>query len=157
MAIFGVVLILDELILPALFGFRESLLSLIVLILPVLYIGPTGRLVSFGVLFSFLLESLRGLEIGALALPFLVTVVIVYLVQRFLDIKYTHNTRFGLGKSVFLALTSIMLIFIFSIFYKHGSINISYLDPILGLIAAVETLLLIFVFNIVFNKKSDYL
>lgn len=155
--IFAVVLVLDGLILPALFGLRESFLSLLVLLVPILYIGPTGRLVFLGLFFSFLLESLRGLALGALALPFLFTVVIIYLTQRFLDIRYTHNTRFGLGKSALIALISVVLMLVLSVFYNQGGVNIGYFDSVIGLTIAIETLILVFVFNVVFNKKSDYI
>lgn len=157
LAIFVIVLVVDGLVLPALFGLRESFLSLLFLMVPILYIGPAVRSVSLGLFFVFISESLRGLEFGSLALPFLFTVVIIYLTQRFLDIKYTHNTRFGLAKSILIALMSVVFIFIFSVFYQRGGVNIGYFDPVIGLTIAVETLILVFVFNFVFNKKSDYI
>lgn len=153
---FFAALVFDGLVLPAFFGFRESFLFLLFLMVPILYIGPAARSVSLGLFFAFISESLRGLELGSLALPFLFTVVIIYLTQRFLDIKYTHSARFGLAKSILIALMSVVFIFIFSVFYQRGGVNIGYFDPVIGLTIAVETLILVFVFNFVFNKKSDY-
>ncbi|OGN15298.1 MAG: hypothetical protein A3J47_01685 [Candidatus Yanofskybacteria bacterium RIFCSPHIGHO2_02_FULL_43_22] len=167
-AIFAIVLALDGLILPALFGLRESFLSLLVLIVPILYIGPTTRSVSLGLFFAFISETLRGLDLGVLALPFLFVVVLIYLTQLFLDIKYTHNTRFGLGKSVLIALISVAFIYIFSVFYLIGltphlsresriaTTAKSNFSKGAGLMIATETLLLVLVFNAVFNKKNDY-
>ena len=155
--IFIVVLVLDGLILPAFFGFRGSFLFLLIMVVPILYMGSTGRSVVCGLIFAFVYESLRGLELGALALPFLTTAVVIYSAQRFLDIKYTYDTRFGLEKSVFIALASVVFIHIFSFFYKHGSVNLGYFDSALNLTIVLEALILVFVFNIVFNKKTDYL
>ena len=154
--IFIVVLVLDGLVLPAFFGFRESFLSLLVMVIPLLYLGSTRRSVTCGLVFALIYESLRGLELGALVLPFLLTAVVIYSAQRFLDIKYTYDTRFGLQKSVFIALTSVVLIHIFSFFYKHGSVSLGYFDLALNLTVALEALILVFIFNIVFNKKTDY-
>ena len=167
-SIFIIVMIMDVLILPAFFGLRESFLTLLILIVPILYIGSTGQSVAYGLFFAFIYEFLRGLDLGTLVLPFLLTAVVIYSAQRFLDIKYTYEARFGfserdpyvigsrLGKSIFIALMSLIFIYIFSFFYRHGSVNLGYFDPTVGLTIALEALILVFVFNIVFNKKNDY-
>ena len=93
---------------------------------------------------------------GGLALPFLFTSVVIYLTQRFLDIQYTHDARFGLSKSVIIALMSVAFIYVFSFFYKQGGVNMEYFDPVIGLTIVLEALALVFVFNVVFNKKNDY-
>ena len=154
--IFLVVLVLDGLILPAFFGFRNSFLSLLILTVPILYMGLTKRFIACGLVFAFISESLRGLELGVLALSFLFTVVIMYLIQRFLDIQYTYDTRLGFSRSVLIVLMSVAFIYVLSFFFKHGSVNMDYFNPIIILTIILETLTLVFVFNIVFNKKSDY-
>lgn len=153
--IFLVVLIIDSLVLSAFFGLRESFLSLLVLVVPILYIGSTRRVIAYGLIFAFVSESLRGLKLGDLAIPFLFTAIVIYFVQRFLDIKYTYDTRFGLSKSALVALTSAVSIYIFSFFYKQG-VNLNYFDPVTALIIISEALMLVFAFNIIFNKKADY-
>ena len=154
--IFLVVLVLDGLVLPAFFGLRNSFLSLLLLIVPILYMGPKRQYVACGLFFSVILEMSKGISLGGLALPFLFTSVAIYLTQRFLDIQYTYDARFGLGKSVLIALMSAVFIYVFSFFYKQGGVNMEYFDPVIGLTTVLEALVLVFVFNIVFNKKSDY-
>src|SRR3989344_5745600 len=139
-AIFLVVLILDGLILPAFFGLRESFLSLLILIVPVLYMGSTRRTVVYCLAFVFVSESLRGLNVGDLAIPFLLTATIVYLIQRFLDIKCTYETRFGLSKSVLIATMSVVCLYIFSFFYKHGGVNIDYFNSVISVTIALEAM-----------------
>lgn len=154
--IFFIVVLLDGLVLPAFFGLRESFLSLLILIVPGLYMGSTSQFIAYGLAFALISESLRGLGLGSLATPFLFIVILIYLIQRFLDIKHTYDTRFGLGKSALVALTSTVFVYTFLFFYEHGSVDVSYFNPIIGLITLLEALILVFAFNIVFNKKSDY-
>jgi len=163
--IFLVVLVLDGLVLPAFFDLRESFLSLLILIVPVLYMGSTRRTVVYCLAFAFVSESLRGLHLGDLAIPFLFTALVIYLTQRFLDIKYTYDTRFVLGRSTFLAAMSVMFVYVFSFFFKQGDIieistyrnfGISSISPVVSATMVLEALILVFAFNVVFNKKSDY-
>src|SRR3990167_3374548 len=125
--IFLVVLVLDGLVLPAFFGLRNSFLSLLFLIVPILYMGPKRQYVACGLFFSVILEMSKGISLGGLALPFLFTSVVIYLTQRFLDIQYTYDARFGLSKSVLIALMSVVFIYVFSFFYvdpaSHGSLS----------------------------------
>lgn len=165
--IFIAALMLDGLILPAFFGLRESFLSLLVLIVPILYMGLTKHFIVYGLFFAFISESLRGLELGNLAIPFLFTAIVIYLAQRFLDIKYTYETRFGLEKSALVTLMSVAFMYVFSFFYRQGDVFdiltrlpdgqvFRYFDISSSLTIALEALMLVFVLNIVFNKKSDY-
>ncbi len=154
--IFLVVLALDGLVLPAFLGLRNSFLSLLLLIVPIIYVGPKRQYVTCGLFFSIILEIFRGLSLGDLALPFLFTSVVIYLTQKFLNIQYTYDSRFSLDRSTFTALMSAVFIYVFSFFYKQGSLNIEYFDPTIGLTILLEALILVFVFNIVFDKKSDY-
>ncbi|MBI4158273.1 MAG: hypothetical protein HY505_01455 [Candidatus Yanofskybacteria bacterium] len=159
-AIFITVLLFDELVLSAFFGLRNSFLSLLLLVAPVLYMGLKRQYVACGLFFSFVLEMFKGLGLSDLSLPFLFTLVVIYLTQRFLDIKYTYDARFDLGKSVLIALMSVAFVYVLSFFYGRGSIvNISifqYFNISSILIMVLEALALVFIFNIVFNKKSDY-
>lgn len=139
-------LALDGLILPAFFGLKESFLSLLILVMPVLYMGSTGRLIAYGIIFAFISESWRGLNLGDMAIPFLFTVAVINLTRHFLDIKYTYLT----------ALMSVMSVYIFLFFYVHGLVNKAYFDPAIGLTMILEALILVFVFNVIFNKQTDY-
>lgn len=154
--IFLAALIIDGLILPALLGFRESFLSLLVLIVLVLYLGPGKRSVVYGLFFAVILESFRGFGFGTLAAPFLLTVIVIYSAQKFLDIKYTYDTRFSPGKSVFIAVMSLVFVHIFSFFYKFGEISFDLFNLVISLTVLSEALVLVLVFNIIFNKKSYY-
>ena len=144
--IFIAALVLDGSILPAFFGLRESFLSLLILVIPVLYMGSSGRLIAYGIIFAFISESWRGLNFGDMAIPFLFTTAVINLTQRFLDIKYTY----------LIALISVVSVYIFLFFYARGPINIEYFDPVIGLTIASEALILVFVFNIIFSKKTGY-
>ena len=144
--IFIAALVLDGSILPAFFGLRESFLSLLILVIPVLYMGSSGRLIAYGIIFAFISESWRGLNFGDMAIPFLFTTAVINLTQRFLDIKYTY----------LIALMSVISVYIFLFFYARGLINIEYFDPVIGLTIASEALILVFMFNFVFNKKNSY-
>lgn len=155
--IFIAVLFLDLLVLPAFFGFRESFLSLLVLLVPVLYMGSTRQFIAYGFAFAFISESFRGLNLGDMTIPFLLTAIVIYLIQRFLNIKYTYDTRFNLKMLVLIMMMSVASVYIFSFFYKRNMLNIGYFEPVIVLTLALEALILILVFNAVFNKKSDYL
>ena len=154
--IFILALMTDGLILPALFNFKNSSLALLAILLPILYMGPEKRTILWGLFFSITSESFRGLNLGTLAIPFLFTVVVICLAQRSLDIKYTYNDRFSLGRSVIVAFVSVAFVYIFSFFYGWGKVGTGFLSPVISLTIMLESLVLIFVFNIVFNNKNDY-
>ena len=160
-AIFISVLLLDGLVLPAFFGLRNSFLSLLLLVAPILYMGSKRQYVACGLFFSVILEMSKGLSLGILALPFLFTSVLIYLTRRYLNIQYTYETRFGLSKSALLAAISVAFVYVFSFFYGQGRIidisTFRYFDISSVLTIVPEALVLVFVFNVVFNKKSDYL
>lgn len=142
------------------------MLALLVMFLPVLYLGFSKRLIIYGLFFSVISESFGGLDLGTLAVPFLFTAAVICLAQKFFDMKYAHDAGFNLSRSVFLALIMVPFIYTFSFFYKWGgiigisiyrNINISSVSSVVGLTIILEALALVFVFNVVFNKKSDYL
>ena len=165
--IFIAVLLFDGLVLPAFFGFRESFLSVLVLIMPILYLGLTKNYVFFGLFFSFILESFRGLNFGVLTIPFLFTVLVIFLIHRFLSIQYVHGDRFSLVKSASFVLISVAFVYVLLFFYGQG-VNFDILTRLPDvqvfrhfnipsvLTIVSETLALIFVFNVVFSKKNDY-
>ena len=155
-AIFISVLLLDGLVLPAFFGFRENFLSVIALIMTTVYLGLTKNYIFFGLFFSLILESSRGLNFGVLAIPFLFTVLVIFLICRFLNIQYTYSDRFSLSKSALLVLMSVIFVYVFLFFYGRGSVNSEYFNLVIGLTMVLEATALILVFNVVFNKKSDY-
>lgn len=144
--IFVVGLALDGLILPAFFGLKESFLSLLILVMPVLYMGSSRRLIVYGIVFAFISESWRGLNFGDMAIPFLFTAAVINLTQHFLDIKYAYLIALMSGTSVY----------IFLFFYARGLINTEYFNSVIGLTMTLEALILVFVFKIIFNKQTDY-
>jgi len=154
---FVLVLLLDGLVLPAFFGFRESFLSLLVLIMPILYMGITRQSIVYGVVFVLIFESIGGLNFGDMAVPFLFVLGGIYLFQRFLDIKQTHNPRFSWGKLFLVVGASVALVHVFFFFYKYGSINMHYFSLAISLTLVLEAVLFFLVLNIIFDKKSDYL
>lgn len=154
--VFIVALILDGLIFPAFLGWRDSLLSLLIPILAILYIGPTKRYVFSSLFFCAISEALRGLKFGELILPFLITIIVMFLIQLFLDIKHTYDTRFVFRKLILSASTSVALIYWVLFFYGYGHISIEYVNPIIVFTIILEALISIFVFSLIFNKKDDY-
>lgn len=155
--VFIAALILDGLMFPAFLGWRDSLLSLLVPILAIIYIGPAKRYVFYGLFFYVVSEVLRGLNFGELMLPFLIAIIVTFLIQWFLDIKHTYDTRFIFGKLVLSASMLIALVYLVLFFYGYGRIDSGYFNPIIILTIVLEALALVFVFSFMFNKKSDYL
>ena len=156
-SIFLMVLIVDGIILPAFFGFRESLLSLLILVMPALYFGVVKRYLVYGLFFSVALEFFKGLEFGSLAAPFLFTAAVIYLMQRFLDVKHTHDGGFSLARLTLTVAVAAGFGYMFLFFYGLGNIHSGYFNAAIGLTEILEALILVLVFNAVFDKKSDYL
>ncbi|OGN00642.1 MAG: hypothetical protein A3A98_02355 [Candidatus Staskawiczbacteria bacterium RIFCSPLOWO2_01_FULL_40_39] len=157
--IFVTALLFDGLLLPAFFNFRDSMLSLLVIIIAILYMGVQRQTIILGLSLSVLSELFRGLSLGTMAIPFLFTATLVYLTQRVLDIKYTHRARFSVGRSFILAVVSTIFVCIFSVFlFSLAGQNIEILSGglFVGLTIILEALILIFVFNVAFNKNTDY-
>ena len=157
--IFVTALLFDGLLLPAFFNFRDSMLSLLVIIIAILYMGVQRQTIILGLSLSVLSELFRGLSLGTMAIPCLFTATLVYLTQRVLDIKYTHRARFSVGRSFILAVVSTIFVCIFSVFlFSLAGQNIEILSGglFVGLTIILEALILIFVFNVAFNKNTDY-
>lgn len=158
-------LTLDGLLLPALFDFKKSILSLLVPIVLILYMGCEKRYVVYGLFFSIISELFRGLDFGALALPFLLAVSLIYLVQTFLDIKHVSNVEIGMGRLILFVLASILFIFLFSTVYELNEMIVSGKEPpsflngyplnlAVNLETVLEILLVIFVFDRIFSNKT---
>ncbi len=69
--LFLAAMFLDGIIFPGLFGFRESFLTIIFLIVMLLYYEADLEGVVLGVAFSGLAEFYWGLKLGTLILPLL--------------------------------------------------------------------------------------
>lgn len=151
--IFTVAVVLDGLILPAFFGLQESLLSLLVLIVPFLYFGFYRQYVVYGLFFSIVLEISRGLDFGKLAIPFLLTLVLIYLTQKFFDIKYTHFLELSVGRSIGFSSLSVFFVYIFSGFYKWN-FGFKYLNPAIIFFLLIEAFALMLVFGFIFNTRD---
>lgn len=163
--VFVSALIFDGLLLPAFFGFRESVLSLLVPIMLVLYMGCAKRHVIYGLSFFIVSELSRGLDFGTLAIPFLLVVFLVYFVQKFLDLKYMPGTDPSVNKSILFASASILFIFLFSTIYGLSEMVLSENEPssflnrysvdlAVNLTTISEALLVIFVFDRIFSNKT---
>lgn len=78
---------LDGIIFPALFGFRESFLTIIFLVVMLLYYEVNFEGLILGVAFSGLAEFYWGLKLGALILPLLASAGVFFLLNSFFNIR----------------------------------------------------------------------
>ena len=85
--LFLAAMFLDGIILPTLFGFRESFLTIIFLVIMLLYYEVSLQGLIFGVVLSGLAEFYWGLKLGALILPLLASAGTLFLLNRFLNIQ----------------------------------------------------------------------
>ncbi len=85
--LFFVAMFLDGIIFPGLFGFRESFLTIIFLIVMLLYCEADFKGLVLGVTFSGLAEVYWGLKLGTLILPLLASAGAFFLLNRFFNIK----------------------------------------------------------------------
>lgn len=109
--------ILDNFMLPSLFGWKESTLSFIALIGSVVYFGFKKSYLIVGVFFSFILELLRGADFGEFILPFLYTILVVYIFQKFFDIKQGHYDK-NIAKVLGLSFLVVLFVYVFEMFYN---------------------------------------
>lgn len=77
----------DGIIFPALFGFRESFLTIVLITATFLYYGVNFRGVVIGVIFSAIAEFYWGLRLGELVLGFLASAGVLFLLNSFLNIR----------------------------------------------------------------------
>ena len=85
--LFLAVMFLDGIILPGLFGFRESFLTVIFLVAILLYYEVNLQGLVFGVALSGLAEFYWGLKLGTLILPLLASAGAFFLLNRFFSIR----------------------------------------------------------------------
>ncbi len=78
---------LDGIIFPALFGFRESFLTVIFLITMLLYYEANIQSLVLGVVLSALAEFYWGLMMGTLILPLLISAGFLFILNRFFNIR----------------------------------------------------------------------
>lgn len=154
--IFISVLFLDGLILPALFGFRSSLLSLMFLFVTILFFGSKKRYIFYVLFFSIVTESFQGLNFGDLTLPLFVVMVLIILIQRFFDIKYTYDTRFNLVKSCSVVILSLIIFHIFTALCGGKLQDIFLHSFFINFTVLVEAIILVLIFSLVFNEKKYF-
>lgn len=77
----------DGVIFPALFGFRESFLTIIFLVIMLLYYEVNFQSLIFGVILSGLAEFYWGLRFGILVLPLLASAGSFFLLNKFFNIR----------------------------------------------------------------------
>lgn len=80
-------ILLDGIIFPALFGFRESFLTMIFLVVILLYHQVSLAGLIIGVVLSALAEFYWGLKLGTLILPLLASAGVFSLINRFFNIR----------------------------------------------------------------------
>lgn len=154
--IFILTLVLDGLILPALFGFKNSLFSIIFLFVTILFFGTEKQHIIYVLVFSIILELLKGLSLGNLASPLLIVIVLTAFAQRFFDIKYTYDTRFNFMKSAFISILSVVIFHAFAFLYKWKMVDIFFNSLSINLIILVEAMVLVLVFSLTFNDKKYF-
>lgn len=142
--IFIAALTLDGLIFPALFGFKESLLSVLVIVMSLVFFGVTSRSVVYGLIFSIIYELAHGLNFGILVVPFLFTAVTAFFIQKFLDTKSKY----------FLALAPMVFAYLLLVFYNRGGISAGYFSPTVILIVVIESLTLAVIFSNIFGRNN---
>jgi len=85
--LFLAAMFLDGIIFPALFGFRESFLTVILLIIALLYYEINLQNLVLSMALSGWAEFYWGLKLGTLILPLLASVGALFLLNRFFNIK----------------------------------------------------------------------
>lgn len=91
---FFISLVLDGLVFPALFGFKESFLTIIFLVSLLLYWGVNTFTIGYGVSAALVFELSRGLSPGSIILPFTMLGVFYYVLSIFLNIKANSFSGF---------------------------------------------------------------
>lgn len=85
--LFLAVMFLDGIIFPALFGFRESFLTEIFLVVMLVYYKSDFWGLVLGVVLSGTAEFYWGLKLGTLVLPLLVSAGVFFLLNKFLNVR----------------------------------------------------------------------
>ena len=101
--LFLAVVFVDGIVSPALFGFRESFLTIIFLVVVLLYCEINIQGLIFGIILSGIAEFYWGLKLGTLMLPLLASVGALFLLNSFFNIR----------NKVFMILTGAILFIVF--------------------------------------------
>ena len=80
-------ILFDCIIFPAFFGFRESFLTIIFLVVMLLCYKVGLQSLIFGIALSRLAEFYWGLKLGTLILPLLASAGTLFLLNRFFNIR----------------------------------------------------------------------
>lgn len=87
MILFLAAMFLDGIIFPAFFGFRESFLTIIFLVVMLLYHEVNLQNLVFGAVLSGIAEFYWGLKLGTLILPLLASAGAFFILNKFLNIR----------------------------------------------------------------------
>lgn len=80
-------ILVDGIIFPALFGFREGFLTIIFLVVMLLYYEVSIPSLIFGMVFAGLAELHWGLKTGVLVLPLFASAAVFFLLSKFFNIR----------------------------------------------------------------------
>ena len=121
--LFLATLIIDGMVMPALFHVRESLLLLVFLVAMIVTFGERTWVVGYGIVISLLAELLLGLYPGTLILSFLFVLLMWHSLTRFINIKPRvdelgtnpiFHTIIGIALTAFLM---VMFVMVCNVFY----------------------------------------
>jgi hypothetical protein len=150
--IFAFIIFIDSFLFPQFFNFNESFLSWLILIIPILYYGLNNKTIFLGLCFAFILELIRGFEFGNIMVPFLLTLVFIYMIYYFFDIKYFSNKTFDLGQIILFTIILAVFTIIFLLFLNLN-VKTYFINTFLSIIFVLESLVLVLFFNSIFNEK----
>lgn len=85
--LFLAIMFFDGIIFPALFGFRESFLTIVFLVIMLLYYEVDLTVLIMGAALSIVAEFYWGLELGTLILPLLASAGAFFLLNIFFNIR----------------------------------------------------------------------
>ncbi len=85
--LFLAVMFIDGIFFPGVFGFKESFLTIIFIVLMLLYYNVNLQSLVFGMALSGLAEFYWGLDMGTLILSFLVSAGALVLLNKFFNIQ----------------------------------------------------------------------
>ena len=101
--LFLAVMFLDGIIIPGLFGLRESFLTILFIVAMLLYCKAEPQALIIGVALSAWAEFYWGLKLGALMLSFLASAGAFFLLNKFFNIR----------SRVFIAISGVIMFIVF--------------------------------------------
>jgi len=105
------VIFLEGIIFPAFFGFRESFLTIIFLVVMILYREADIKSLILGVALSGLAEFYWGLKFGTLILSLLASAGVFFLLSKFFNIK-SGALKIVLGMIMFIVFWEVSILVI---------------------------------------------